>query len=777
MTEFLIYQGKTAIALAVFYLFYRLLLSKETFHRFNRIVLLGTAALSFALPLCVITIRKVVTLPYTPVAEEPTETVIEMAAAVTETASAPVWPAIICGVFVLGALTVLSMAVISIFKVKAIINSGEHQTLESGETLVITNDDTAPFSWMKYIVISREDYESGYSHILTHEKAHIALRHSWDLLFVDMITALQWFNPAIWMLKSDLRALHEFEADDAVLRSGANIKEYQYLLIRKAVSKSGYSVANSFNHSTLKARITMMLNKKSSRMSVWKALYVIPLVGISLAATAETKVDYQYEGLQPEAAADTLKGKYSENWYKVEHEDTISLSESSIPQPKSDFTKKNLREGRFIVDKENNTVTLIYFDNNCKELQVCYTGLDLNQNIYMHNGAIVTKEMLNKAAHDDPDAVMIVAYLKDDNRVSAAITTTGPHVSGKIDASREQTEMNTNDLVIVVNGERMPEGFDLNTIPSSEITSMQVLKNEEALKEYETDKGVIVITTDPSKKNEEKPVPDVYINGKKASSEDIAALPANPKGHVEADGTIWITTEENPKEEKKVTPFHQIAQKPTFNGGDANEFSKWVNQNLRYPDKWRQSKVQGRVTLQFTVTETGKVADVKVLRGVNPELDKEAARVVSESPDWTPGIDENGETVPVTYTFPVIFRLPETTEENPKEAKKVVPFQHAAQKPAFNGGDANEFSKWVSENVRYPEKCRQSKVQGRVTLQFTVTETGKVADVKVLRSVNPELDKEAARVVSESPDWTPGRNENGEIVPVSYVFPVIFKLP
>ena len=387
----------------------------------------------------------------------------------------------------------------------------------------------------------------------------------------------------------------------------------------------------------------MMLNKKSSRMSVWKALYVIPLVGISLAATAETKVDYQYEGLQPEAVADTLKGKDSEK---------------SFPEPENPFTKKNLREGRFIVDKENNTVTLNYFDNNCKELQVCYTGLDLNQNIYMHNGAIVTKEMQNKAAHDDPDAVVIVAYLKDDNRVSAAITTSGPYVSGKIDVVQVQIDVNTNDPVIVVNGERMPEGFDLNTIPSSEITSMQVLKNEEALKEYETDKGVIVITTDPSKKNEEKPVPDVYINGKKASSEDIAALPANPKGHVEADGTIRITTEEKPKEEKKVTPFHQIAQKPTFNGGDANEFSKWVNQNLRYPEKCRQSKVQGRVTLQFTVTETGKVADVKVLRGVNPEIDKEAARVVSESPDWTPGRNENGETVPVTYTFPVIFKLP-----------------------------------------------------------------------------------------------------------------------
>ena len=92
-------------------------------------------------------------------------------------------------------------------------------------------------------------------------------------------------------------------------------------------------------------------------------------------------------------------------------------------------------------------------------------------------------------------------------------------------------------------------------------------------------------------------------------------------------------------------------------------------------------------------------------------------------------------------------------------------------------GMAHSAAALISENLRYPEECRQSMVQGRVTLQFTVTETGKVADVKVLRGVNPELDKEAVRVVSESPLWTPGKNVKGEIVPISYVFPVIFKLP
>ena len=344
MTEFLIYQGKAAIALAVFYMFYRLLLSKETFHRFNRIVLLGTAVLSFVLPLCVITFKEVVVVPAMTASSETFTGEVAGTSAMVPEVSEPIWPVLLCSIFALGTLAVRVHIVIAIIGIRRMICSGSRQALESGETLIITETDTAPFSWMKYIVISREDYESGYSQILTHEKAHIALRHSWDILFVDMITALQWFNPAIWMLKADLRALHEFEADDAVLRSGANIKEYQYLLIRKAVSKSGYSVANSFNHSTLKARITMMLNKKSSRMSAWKALYVIPLVGISLAATAETKVDYQYED------------QTSDNTELVEKYSTTIDKDT-----KKSFKEKNLKNGRITVDEENDVVTMIYY--------------------------------------------------------------------------------------------------------------------------------------------------------------------------------------------------------------------------------------------------------------------------------------------------------------------------------------------------------------------------------------------------------------------------------
>ena len=550
MTEFLIYQGKAAIALAVFYMFYRLLLSKETFHRFNRIVLLGTAVLSFVLPLCVITLKEVVVVPAMTASSETFTGEEAGTSAMVSEVSEPIWPVILCSLFALGALAVLVHVVFSIIGIRRMIRSGSRQALESGETLIITETDTAPFSWMKYIVISREDYESGYSQILTHEKAHIALRHSWDILFVDMITALQWFNPAIWMLKADLRALHEFEADDAVLRSGANIKEYQYLLIRKAVSKSGYSVANSFNHSTLKARITMMLNKKSSRMSAWKALYVIPLVGISLAATAETKVDYQYED------------QTSDNTELVEKYSTPVDKDT-----KKSFKEKNLKNGRITVDEENDVVTMIYYGLDGKERQSQITGLPLGQESYFINGSLATKGAADIAQEKDPDAVLLSTSLKNGNKVRAIISADyGKFVTGTIDCSKP---INT---LVIKEGDEQP------------------------------------------KKNE----------GKKA------------------------------------IPFQQVAQKPGFNGGDANEFSKYVAQNVVYPESCRQSKIEGRVTLAFTVTETGKVADIKILKSVNDDLDREAVRVIAQSPLWTPGRDENGKVVPVKYTFPVIFKLPDS---------------------------------------------------------------------------------------------------------------------
>ena len=291
MTDFLIYDAKVAVLITVFYMFYRLMLSRETFHRVNRVVLLLTAVASFVLPLCVITMHKTVTLEATPmvtVGDIQVETV-------AEAPSAP-WQLLLSVLFIIGMVLTLFHTLSSVLKVWLLIRKSERHPLPDGTILCVTgNAEVSPFSWMHYIVMNRSDYEEHNAAILAHERGHIRLRHSWDLLLVDLLTALQWFNPAMWMLRQDLRAIHEYEADGAVLSQGINARQYQYLLITKAVSIGGYSIANGISHSTLKNRITMMLHKKSQRTSLLKLLALLPIVGTALALNAETITDYRYE--------------------------------------------------------------------------------------------------------------------------------------------------------------------------------------------------------------------------------------------------------------------------------------------------------------------------------------------------------------------------------------------------------------------------------------------------------------------------------------------------
>ena len=145
---------------------------------------------------------------------------------------------------------------------------------------------TAPFSWMRSIVISEDDYTNNASTILRHEMGHIQNHHSLDIVLLNACQIIQWANPLVWVMAHSLRDVHEYEADDAVLRSGVSIHQYHNLLIKKAVGSSSYAFANSFNHSLLKKRITMMLKKKSNPWMRSKALYILPVAVVALSAFA-----------------------------------------------------------------------------------------------------------------------------------------------------------------------------------------------------------------------------------------------------------------------------------------------------------------------------------------------------------------------------------------------------------------------------------------------------------------------------------------------------------
>lgn len=283
MYALMIYSLKVGACLAVFYLFFKLLLSRETFHRLNRIVVLAAMVLSFILPFCVITIyRELPAAPEMPAAEQLFE-----APAEPQPEPFP-WDKAAALVFLTGAGATLLWTFGSVFGVIRMIRRGRRERLADGTVLVRIGRSVTPFSWYRYIVLSEKDLAENGDTIVLHEKAHLRLRHSVDLLLTDLAGCLQWFNPAMWLLRRELRAIHEYEADEAVLDSGVDAKHYQLLLIRKAAGGRWYSVANSFNHSKLKNRITMMLRKRSSRWAVARVLFVLPLAGLALGAFART---------------------------------------------------------------------------------------------------------------------------------------------------------------------------------------------------------------------------------------------------------------------------------------------------------------------------------------------------------------------------------------------------------------------------------------------------------------------------------------------------------
>lgn len=161
---------------------------------------------------------------------------------------------------------------------------------DDGVRIFVVDGDIAPFSWFRNIVISAADYRDNRRAIITHEKAHVARGHSVDILLCNILTVMQWFNPAAWLLKAELQDVHEYEVDEAVLRSGIDATGYQLLLVRKAVGDRLFAIANNLSKDSLKKRITMMKTKKTNRWASMKALVVLPLAAIAVVAFASPEV-------------------------------------------------------------------------------------------------------------------------------------------------------------------------------------------------------------------------------------------------------------------------------------------------------------------------------------------------------------------------------------------------------------------------------------------------------------------------------------------------------
>ena len=281
MGAFLSYSIVSGMLLLAMFAAYRLFMAGDNRHSWNRGVLLSIYALSFlSLPLIGL-LRSL--LPAPAAAAPAVEGAIGATVKVLPLA-APAWGRALIWIFIAGMAVTALRTIMTWARIIRVISKGE-RIRKDGYTLVLTdNNGMAPFSWMHYMVMSRDDHASCPDAITVHELRHIACRHWIDLLVAQAVTIINWFNPAAWLMRSQLMLVHEYQADMAVIDRRYNPKEYQLLLIRKAVGAKFPCLANSLNHSKLKKRVNMMYKKSPSNGRRMRSIALVPAVLVALVA-------------------------------------------------------------------------------------------------------------------------------------------------------------------------------------------------------------------------------------------------------------------------------------------------------------------------------------------------------------------------------------------------------------------------------------------------------------------------------------------------------------
>lgn len=230
------------------------------------------------------------------------------------------------------------------------------------------------------------------------------------------------------------------------------------------------------------------------------------------------------------------------------------------------------------------------------------------------------------------------------------------------------------------------------------------------------------------------------------------------------------------EKQKNSDVFVIVEEMPVYPGGE-EALRKDIAAAVKYPEEAKKQEISGKVYISFVVDENGKVIDPKIARGVHPLLDKEAIRVIGSLKTWKPG-KQRGQTVKVSYTIPIIFALNGSSKE---EKEKIELDEHGNQifriveeMPVFPGGE-DALKTYIMQNVKYPDDAKKDGIKGKVYVTFVVGHDGNVSDLKIARGVHPSLDKEAIRVMKNSPTWKPGK-QRGKAVSVQYTVPIMFAL-
>ena len=645
MGDFFVYMIKSAFCLTMFYLFFRLLLSKETFHRFNRIALISLLVLSSVLPAIQTIMLRLEGKPQsisleglllmnqgTAVAEAPTQVSLH-------------WQSILLFIYLVGVIGFLIRQCWVMGQMYRLLRQGTCISDKEGIKLLVYDRELSPFSWMNYIVLSRKDWEENGDAIIAHETAHIHKHHSIDILIVDICIILQWFNPVAWLLKRELQNIHEYEADEEVINKGINAREYQLLLIKKAVGLRRFSMANSFNHTSLKKRITMMCKRKSNPWARLKYVYVLPLAALAVSAFARPEVSNELSEISNSKFSDlaeivqaVVEKNDVQDFNSANNVQTVALQDTAVFEvvevpprfPGGEielmkFISRNVKYPAEARDKHvQGRVILTFIVEKDGSISNVRVARPVDPSLDAEAIRVVQSMPKWEPAKQRGQAVRvrytvpIQFRLQGDNSVATDSKTSDKDVMVVgYDSKTQEKPIVEMQKRLVVRDDIKPlmiidgkEVTSLDNIDGNDIASMTVIKNPESLKEF---------------------------------------------GEKGRDGVILITTKAHEKTSSGEDALEVVEEMPEFPGGEI-ELMKFISRNVKYPDDAKEAGKAGRVIVKFVIDKDGSISDATILRSVYPSIDAEALRVVNAMPKWNPG-KVKGEPVKVKYTLPLSFSL------------------------------------------------------------------------------------------------------------------------
>lgn len=384
--QILLYSLKAAFTLTLLYVPYLLILQKEKYFLLNRFVLLIIISLSLLLPFCNISWMS---LDGNPIVIASQQQIVDVGVPVkfagtishgrsnSDSVFSVSWFDIIAMIYFIGMVGAIIIRCMQMGVLSFALSHKNIWTKKDGDIRICCRKGHfSPYCWMKSIVISEEDWNEPHDEIILHEKGHILGGHSVDMLILMFCQAVQWYNPFAWLIVNSLADIHEFEADDYVLRQGVSVTEYQTLLVKKAVGSSSYVFANKFKHSLIKKRIIMMNQDKSSPWKYCKILYLIPLICFALSAFATPKME-DYIDIQEKAYEQHCKEVKTEKtkiYYDCEAlyikisdggiVDTITSNRNAVKEPTLSYPiGKVYINGKVATEKQIKNFNMYDFDS------------------------------------------------------------------------------------------------------------------------------------------------------------------------------------------------------------------------------------------------------------------------------------------------------------------------------------------------------------------------------------------------------------------------------